>query len=70
MNVEGFLSDMLWSLYGYSLPDSPGKITSVILQELDKKGLQITEKPLDDNPKGMHGRESNYNREGLDQWNN
>lgn len=67
MNARGVIADMLWFGYGHSLPESPGKITSLILQELDSKGLQITEKILDDNPKGMHGRESNYNREGLDQ---
>ena len=67
MNTKGVVADMLWFRYGDSLPESPDKITSLILQELDDKGLQITEKILDDNPKGMHGRESNYNREGLDQ---
>ena len=67
MNAKGIIADMLWFGYGYSLPESPKKITSLILQELDNKGLQITEKILDDNPKGMYGRESNYNREGLDQ---
>ena len=67
MRARGVIADMLWFGYGYSLPESPGKITSLILQELENKGLQITEKILDDNPKGMYGRESNYNREGLDQ---
>ena len=57
---------MLWFGYGYSLPESPGRITNLILKELDSNGLQITQKILDDNPNGMHGRESNYNRQGLD----
>lgn len=66
MNARGVIADMLWFGYGYSLPESPGRITNLILEELDSNGLQITKKILDDNPNGMHGRESNYNRERLD----
>lgn len=65
MNARSVIADMLWFGYGYSLPESPGRITNLILSELDSKGLQITQKILDDNPNGMYGRESNYNREGL-----
>jgi hypothetical protein len=66
MNARSVIADMLWFGYGYSLPESPGRITNLILKELDSNGLQITQKILDDNPNGMHGRESNYNRQGLD----
>ncbi len=60
------IKNMLWNDYGYTLSDDPSYMTKKIIEELENNGHKIVSFVLDDNPKGMHERESNYNRQGLD----
>jgi len=60
------IKNMLWDDYGYTLSDDPSYMTKKIIEELENNGHKIVSFVLDDNPKGMHERESNYNRQGLD----
>ena len=60
------IKNMLWDDYGHTLSDDPSYMTKKIIEELENNGHKIVSFVLDDNPKGMHERESNYNRQGLD----
>jgi hypothetical protein len=42
-------------------------MTKKIIDELENNGYKIIPFILNDNPDGMNGRESNPNRQGLDQ---
>ena len=68
MTIPGFsiIKEMLWREYGYTLIVDPSYMTKKIIEELENNGHKIVSFVLDDNPKGMHERESNYNRQGLD----
>ena len=61
------IKNMLWDDYGYTLSDDPSYMTKKIIDELENNGYKIISFILNDNPDGMNARESNPNRQGLDQ---
>jgi hypothetical protein len=60
------IKEMLWREFGYTLVVDPSYMTQKIITELENNGHKIVPFILNDNPNGMHARESSLSRAGLD----